>query len=621
MNGIKGKLWAKLLAFVIFSVSAVVLAGSCLAVIFFVETDSFFDGGEGIKSSVLENCIYNKLIDVENLIAAYAPYKLKGIDQYHDYDADTTSYQVVYNIQNENDLLSQMKNESDILNVEWDTDSFVKRIESEYASGYTNLSVTISDDNGNVIFSNFVPDDYSVKESYVYPVLLSGETVRIFTILPSGDDCDSYAEMLMRHGNLRSYKLIEPRMFEDFEIIADTSRIAEDAMIFDGIFTIQKSVNFNLELCIPKTLTIRDDIFIRFEKVQVLYGLRDWFVAFIPISAVFFLASAIFLISSSGYSDRIKGARLMLVDKIPFEFYIASVVLALMGFWEIFDSYRYYASILICIILFTLGAAVFSVFVLVSLMTFAARCKTGKFFITTLTFGSFIYAYRLLRYLVINRKVSTKIILLSSAVFIFDLLCLAAVSSGEDGALFVFFVEKVLLCLFIIRYGVGMDRIKSGCKKLSEGETDVVIDEKGMTHSLKCIAQNLNSIGNGIQLAVEEKMKSERLKTELITNVSHDLKTPLTSIVNYVDILSKEDIRPDSAKEYVGILVRQSQRMKKLIDDLVEASKASSGVIPVNLERTDMSLLLTQAVAEYEERLEKAGVSPVLDCPKRLCPL
>ena len=106
-------------------------------------------------------------------------------------------------------------------------------------------------------------------------------------------------------------------------------------------------------------------------------------------------------------------------------------------------------------------------------------------------------------------------------------------------------------------------------------------------------------------------MKAEHLKTELITNVSHDIKTPLTSIVNYIDLLEKEDIQPEKAKEYVDVLNRQAARLKKLTEDLVEASKASSGSLPVHLAPTDVNVLLSQLAGDYIEKLEGAQLEPI----------
>ena len=130
--------------------------------------------------------------------------------------------------------------------------------------------------------------------------------------------------------------------------------------------------------------------------------------------------------------------------------------------------------------------------------------------------------------------------------------------------------------------------------------------------------ENLNGLGQAMAAAVEQRMKSEKLKTELITNVSHDIKTPLTSIINYVDLLSKEGLTGQGA-EYVAVLEKQAQRLKKLTEDLVEASKASTGNLSVDLAPTDVGELLGQAVAEYADRLEQAGLEAVLTIPEGGC--
>ena len=120
----------------------------------------------------------------------------------------------------------------------------------------------------------------------------------------------------------------------------------------------------------------------------------------------------------------------------------------------------------------------------------------------------------------------------------------------------------------------------------------------------------------GLEQALQEQMKSERLKTELITNVSHDIKTPLTSIVNYVDLLQKEDISSPAAREYIAVLDRQSKRLKKLTEDLVEASKASSGTLTVELQPTDVNVLLSQVEGEYQERLASCHLTLVVQPPQ-----
>ena len=141
------------------------------------------------------------------------------------------------------------------------------------------------------------------------------------------------------------------------------------------------------------------------------------------------------------------------------------------------------------------------------------------------------------------------------------------------------------------------------------------MDVKRLVWDFKDHAGDLNNIRAGLSRAVDARMKSERLKTELITNVSHDIKTPLTSIVSYVDLLSREELENDKAREYVEVLQRQSARLKKLIDDLMEASKASTGNLPVEKTRCELGVLLEQAAGEYAERLEAAGLTLVTEKP------
>ena len=124
-----------------------------------------------------------------------------------------------------------------------------------------------------------------------------------------------------------------------------------------------------------------------------------------------------------------------------------------------------------------------------------------------------------------------------------------------------------------------------------------------------------------MSLAVDERMKSERFKTELITNVSHDIKTPLTSIINYVDLLEKTDIQDEKAKEYLEVLERQSARLKKLIEDLIEASKASTGNLPVNNEDLEANVFVTQILGEFEEKLANAGLELIINKPEKEIPV
>ncbi len=168
--------------------------------------------------------------------------------------------------------------------------------------------------------------------------------------------------------------------------------------------------------------------------------------------------------------------------------------------------------------------------------------------------------------------------------------------------------------LFLIcRWVEEWRKIRSGTQAIVGGTPETVIDTGKMTRFPDLLehAGQLNDLGSAINTAVDERLKSERMKAELITNVSHDLKTPLTSIINYVDLLKKEDIQGEKAQEYIEVLDRKSQRLKKLTEDLVEASKASTGALTVTPEQLGVVQLVNQALGEYSEKLEAANLQLV----------
>ena len=160
-------------------------------------------------------------------------------------------------------------------------------------------------------------------------------------------------------------------------------------------------------------------------------------------------------------------------------------------------------------------------------------------------------------------------------------------------------------------------QIHDATEKIYKGDTNIKLDESLYTGVLKELAIYINDIAGGFSNAIKESLKSERLKTELITNVSHDIKTPLTSIINYVDLLKQENIQNEKAKEYIEVLDNKSQRLKKLIEDLVEASKASSGDIKINKEVLNVKELLNQVTGEFEDKFNSRGLNIISKLPEK----
>lgn len=181
---------------------------------------------------------------------------------------------------------------------------------------------------------------------------------------------------------------------------------------------------------------------------------------------------------------------------------------------------------------------------------------------------------------------------------------------------FLWLTLNVGTLLLLCWWAMGFQRLREGGRAIAGGNLNHQIDTHRMPTDLKKHAENLNSISIGLQEAVNEQMKSERFKAELITNVSHDLKTPLTSIINYVDLLKTTQQTDPKAQEYIAVLDRKAQRLKKLTEDLVEASKASTGALKVNREKIGMTQLIDQALGEYGEKLDARQLSVITVLPE-----
>jgi signal transduction histidine kinase len=172
--------------------------------------------------------------------------------------------------------------------------------------------------------------------------------------------------------------------------------------------------------------------------------------------------------------------------------------------------------------------------------------------------------------------------------------------------------ETLVFAVIILSMALIMRRLQAGSRALAKGDLQYKIDENHMPSDFKEHARDLNSISEGMSRAVEERMKSEHFRTELISNVSHDIKTPLTTIISYINLLQQEKFESEAAQKYLATLDRQSTRLKKLMEDLLEISKASTGNMTIVPTPCELEVLLSQALGEYEERMAKADLIPVL---------
>ena len=258
------------------------------------------------------------------------------------------------------------------------------------------------------------------------------------------------------------------------------------------------------------------------------------------------------------------------------------------------------------------------------LVDFVVRVKLGKWWRGMLIYKCLAWIWRKVSGFVKkavgffreNLSLLWKSVLILGGISLLECFGIALTAFSPEMELCIWFLYRGSTLVLIWVGIVQVNKLKEGAKKLADGDLQEKINTEKMFWEFKKHGDALNSIHDGISLAVEKRMQSEHFRTELITNVSHDIKTPLTSIINYVDLLQKEQIDNEKAKEYLEVLNRQSARLKKLTEDLIEASKASTGSLPVQLEKLELGVFLTQTVGEFEEKITAAGLHVVMHKPE-----
>lgn len=344
---------------------------------------------------------------------------------------------------------------------------------------------------------------------------------------------------------------------------------------------------------------------------NLYYGLFAWRYNFIYL----LIAFCILLIVDVTYLCIMVGrdnttddeVKLNEIDKIPFELYVGILVGVLFLVYVVGSRIYYYGIIGVTM------AGLYLTLVLLAglsvLLTFVNRIKCGCFCKNTIIY----LLYKLISQILIivfnlTRDIIGAVPLIwKSLIFIIIFIWILPLELHYSN----YFIYYLLaLSAIVLYYSIHLAKIKERTAKIASGDFEHQLNMKVMSPELKDYANKLDSINKGLSLALDEKMRSERLKTELITNVSHDIKTPLTSIINYVDLL-KRDSNPQQKQEYLAILDKQSRRLKKLTEDIVEFSKVSTGNIKVNKEINHGNELLKQAIGEYEEILENNNLELV----------
>ncbi len=383
------------------------------------------------------------------------------------------------------------------------------------------------------------------------------------------------------------------------------SREEMDAWVAEKTLTVKGYV--------VKDMEPRGDLWQRANLASFLYTGRFAVLWIAGLSFLLGVLLFLFLLRAAGHRKNTEEIVPSFVEKIPFDVFTVLVIAAIAVFMTPlmggFDWPEILFALIPCILLIGLSFLLWC-------MSFAVRVKLGTLWSGCLIVRFCRWLWKGLTTLVRHLPILWKWALgLAGAAFI-DLIFRMNAVWSENRATFFWFLFWLLAAAATLYAVLAFRRLRLGAKEIASGNLSSTVEEKNLILDFKDHAHDLNHIRDGLNEALEKRLQSERFRTELITNVSHDIKTPLTSIVNYVDLLQKEEPKTEKQQEYLEVLSRQSGKLKKLIEDLIEASKASSGAMAVDLQPCDLSVLLDQTAGEYAERLEKARLELVLQKPE-----
>ena len=499
--------------------------------------------------------------------------------------------------------------------------SVLDKVGKAERSEETGQYIQLEDSKGQKYY--YSDDYYSDSEVCINYIIIDKETGNMYTNIKSND----YQQTMNENGSNPYYWNMV-----DGQIQTDINYMNQDNMKYDYTYyhemidtqvlkdeTIKTLRDYNIYTSYNQARTEQSFDFITTQDIYEFVSSNQKLPVFaLVISLILLTIIAIYLLWAIGHKKGKEGITLDFIDELPYELVFLLFCIIIPMFWAIAvnsvtDSFNYiFVTILIIsyIICYVMTAGL--------TITTIKRIKAKQFWRSFLT-------YRILRWFknkikkyideFRNKTDNTKKIFWLYWGFV--LITTILLSMFVTGIAILILIAFWIWAYYQIRKYVRQEEmLKETLKKIYDGDTNVHINEQELEGALKEMAIYINDIAGGFKNAIEENLKAERLKTELITNVSHDIKTPLTSIINYVDLLKKEDIKDGKIREYIDILDVKSQRLKKLTEDLVEASKASSGNVKLNIESINIKELINQTIGEFKDRLESRNLQVETDMPK-----
>ena len=542
-----------------------------------------------------------------------------------------------------------------------DTDEFLGEWKNEDYVDKTNdltyrLESQVQHRNDNTYINTETSSAYDGYESYG-----STESSDIMELEPSvntGSDVESMTaaeQEALSSGNLEKYLDLGDSVSLGGEIYVPVERAEQYAkwMIEDALSETERlqeeaaeetlaerNKRIVVTLTANPSLPKEDEYALIYHQAEQLYDNRNVIPVICCTGTILALLCFIFLLCSAGHKNGREGITPSAIHEIHLDVYTVVVAVgAFTGLYLAFGWIGMNSSMINLIVLVVLFAAEV-IWCTLYFMELAIRLKMGKWWQNTILYRVFRFfgrfckrVFRGIVKLIRGIPMVWRTALLCLAVCVVEFFGLILFYNDRVVLLFFWAIEKFILCGAITFVALMCKELQEGSEALADGDLNYKLDTSHMVLSFKEHGENLNSIGEGISAAVEQRMKSEHLKTELITNVSHDIKTPLTSIINYADLIGKEvsgDVkdtgdgagtetaqeREQHISEYAEVLLRQSQKLKKLLDDLLEASKATTGNLEVHPEVCDVSVLLSQAVGEYEQRFSEKKLETIVKQPE-----
>lgn len=404
--------------------------------------------------------------------------------------------------------------------------------------------------------------------------------------------------------------------YKDGNIDTSVNKLSSEYIEYiENGFDVENLSDYTIYTSVLNNLEYVDDISMNSILYDVLVLVDQKAAFLIPFLVIIIIALVPVIVLGVGRTAKQDGIKLNWYDKILIEL-AALIAILIAGIGACFtisvNGVSNLATFVLAITIMAFGFFIIYLACILFFETVVKRLKTHTFMKTTIIYWIYIKIKEFLD----DVKITKRFILYFIIFIIANLICFAIMwSDGFPGII-------LSIILYAVVYGLISKRLKSYVKiekainDLYQGNTDIELEENEFVKEMKNMASQINDIAGGLSNAIDEKLKSERLKTELITNVSHDIKTPLTSIINYVDLLKKEGMDGEKAKEYLDILDSKSQRLKKLTEDLVEASKASSGAIKLNMEKLNVNELIKQVSGEFEDKFKARKLEEIITFPE-----